>query len=154
MFLATASEIFIPWHFLFALPLSKVCAREYAKLFALCVVCKFVKSFLFVVLTLPHQASKCRPFFLYAESKPKNKIVIKAKYQKKKANKLTIWTFSTCCTTLTEQAGHSKHMDNRSKSQSLSQSLQQQQQLHASCQFDFDCCLASITRSRTDQIGL
>lgn len=54
----TASEIFIPRHFLFALPLSKVCAMHSAQCAALCgAVCKFVKSFLFVVLTLPHQTA-------------------------------------------------------------------------------------------------
>lgn len=148
MFLGnTASEIFIPRHFLFALPLSKVCAmrsalclsrlcrcsrlRRPALSLSLCgVVCKFVKSFLFVVLTLPHQ-------------RPPNAVHFSRNlYADPKKNQLTIWTFSTCCTIWVGQtcrqnkSKQTKHMNNRSKS--YSQSKSQSLQLHASCQFDFD----------------
>lgn len=119
MFLGnTASEIFIPRHFLFALPLSKVCAmrsalclsrlcrcsrlRRPALSLSLCgVVCKFVKSFLFVVLTLPHQ----RPFFPKLIRRPRKKInwqfehlVLAARFEwdrhadKTKVNKRSTWT--------------------------------------------------------------
>lgn len=138
MFLGnTASEIFIPRHFLFALPLSKVCAMR-----AVRSACLDFAAARDCALSAVLYANLLSHFYLWFSRCHTVHFSQNLYADPEKKNQLTIWTFSTCCTIWVGQtcrqnkSKQTKHMNNRSKS--YSQSKSQSLQLHASCQFDFD----------------